>query len=103
MFSFSAKVMLVFGGLADVLFFIFWGGDLPDFSVIWWWASQYALFGFWNSLLQLLLLSAVILIVVLMWIQRKSFGALLVCVKAKRKDSMRTNKYIFELADTLDI
>jgi len=47
----------------------FWEGGLPDFSVVWWWASWYALFGFWNSLLQLLLLSAVILIVVLMWIQ----------------------------------
>ena len=68
-YLFFSVVLLIFGGLVDVIFFIFWGGGLPDFSVVWWWTPWYALLGFRNSLLQLLLLSAVTLIVVLMWIQ----------------------------------
>lgn len=65
---FLSIVLLVLGGLPDVLFFVFWGGGLPDGGVEWWWIPWYGLLGFWNSYSQLVLLSVTFVVVILLWV-----------------------------------
>jgi hypothetical protein len=64
---FLSVCLLFWGGLVDVLWFVFWGGGLPGGDVVWWWTPWYVLFGFWNSFLQLVLLGFMFVIVVLSW------------------------------------
>jgi hypothetical protein len=45
----------------------FWGGGLPQDGVVWWWMPWFRFFGFWNSGLQLCLLSLVSGVVGLVW------------------------------------
>jgi hypothetical protein len=44
--------LLSIGGLQDILFFVLWGGGLPQNSVVWWWMPWAGIFGTWNSVLQ---------------------------------------------------
>ncbi|MEM2995197.1 MAG: hypothetical protein QXI91_04180 [Candidatus Bathyarchaeia archaeon] len=65
---FLSVCLLFFGGLADVLWFVFWGGGLPSDDVVWLWMPWYKIFGFWNSFAQLILLFGTMAIVVLFWV-----------------------------------
>jgi len=65
---FLSIVLLSCGGLADVLWFVFWGGGLPAADVVWWWMPWYTILGFWNSVLQLGLLCGVFLTIATFWI-----------------------------------
>jgi len=65
---FLSIILLFWGGLTDVLWFIFWDGGLPSNDVVWWWMPWYAIFGFWNSLLQLALLCSTVLVTCLLWV-----------------------------------
>lgn len=68
-FGLSLTVCLLFsGGLADVLWFLFWRGGLPNDDVVWWWMPGFRVLGFWNSSVQLFLLSVAIVAVMLFWI-----------------------------------
>jgi len=68
-FGLFLSVCLLFcGGLADVLWFVFWGGGLPGDGVVWWWMPWFGVFGFWNSSAQLFLLCGVSVLVVLLWV-----------------------------------
>lgn len=60
--------LLFLGGLEDVIFYVVWGGGLPSGDVVWWWTPWYRIFGFWNSGMQLSLLSGVSVIACLFWI-----------------------------------
>jgi hypothetical protein len=46
-------VLLMVGGLQDVMFFVFWGGGLPATDVVWWWSPWISLVGTWNSVIQI--------------------------------------------------
>jgi hypothetical protein len=65
---FLSVCLLFFGGLADVFWFVFWGGGLPSNDVVWWWSPWYRIFGCWNSFAQLTLLFGVFVVVVLFWV-----------------------------------
>jgi hypothetical protein len=65
---FLSVFLLFFGGLADVFWFVLWGGGLPANDVVWWWSPWYRIFGFWNSIVQLILLLGVFVAVVLFWV-----------------------------------
>jgi len=65
---FLSVFLLFVGGLEDVLWFVLYGGGLPDASVVWWWVPWFGLFGFWNSVLQLVLLGVVFVVVGLVWV-----------------------------------
>ncbi|MEM2971936.1 MAG: hypothetical protein QW270_05885 [Candidatus Bathyarchaeia archaeon] len=65
---FLSVCLLFFGGLADVLWFVFWDGGLPSDDVVWLWMPWYKIFGFWNSFAQLVLLFGTVAIVVLFWV-----------------------------------
>jgi hypothetical protein len=65
---FLSVCLLLFGGLADVLWFVFWGGGLPGDDVVWWWSPWYRIFGYWNDYCQLVLLFGVFMVVVLFWV-----------------------------------
>jgi hypothetical protein len=59
-FKFSLSLFLVvtlltIGGLQDILFFVLWGGGLPQISVVWWWAPWVGIMGTWNSGMQIVL------------------------------------------------
>jgi hypothetical protein len=59
-FKFSLSLFLVVtllavGGLQDILFFVLWGGGLPQMSVVWWWAPWISILGTWNSGMQIVL------------------------------------------------
>lgn len=56
------------GGLEDVLWFVLWSGSFPDVGVVWWWMPWFGIFGFWNGVCQLLLLSMVCLFVCGFWV-----------------------------------
>jgi len=43
---FLSVCLLFFGGLADVFWFVFWGGGLPSNDVVWWWSPWYRIFGY---------------------------------------------------------
>lgn len=64
---FLSVCLLFLGGLADVLWFVFWGGCLPSDDVVWWWTPWFRIFGFWNSFVQLILLFGTFVVVVLLW------------------------------------
>jgi len=65
---FLSVYVLFLGGFADVLWFVFWGGGLPAYDVVWWWSPWFSVFGFWNSFWQLFLLSLVFVGLALLWI-----------------------------------
>lgn len=65
---FLSVFLLSLGGLQDIFWFVFWGGGLPSFGVVWWWMPWSGLFGFWDSFCQLVLLSFVSFVVGLIWI-----------------------------------
>jgi hypothetical protein len=65
---FLSVYLLFLGGLADVFWFVLWGGGLPSGDVLWWWMPWFRIFGFWNSFAQLCLLSVVFTVVGLFWI-----------------------------------
>lgn len=68
-FCLFLSVFLFFvGGLVDVFWFVFWDGGLPGGDVVWWWMPWCAVFGFWNSVLQLVLLGGVFVVVGLVWV-----------------------------------
>jgi hypothetical protein len=60
--------LLSLGGLQDVVWFVFWGGGLPQDGVVWWWMPWCGLFGCWNSGMQLCLLVFVFGVVGGFWI-----------------------------------
>jgi hypothetical protein len=64
---FLSVCLLFFGGLADVLWFMFWGAGLPSDNVVWWWMPWYRVFGFWNSFAQLVLLFCTFGVLFLFW------------------------------------
>lgn len=64
---FLSVVLLFVGGLEDFLWFVLWGGGLPDVGVVWWWCGWCWLFGFWNSFWHLVLLGVVCGGLVLCW------------------------------------
>lgn len=65
---FLSVCLLFWGGLADVLWFVLWGGGLPDCGVVWWWMPWCGVFGFWNSYCQLVMLVVAVLVVGLFWV-----------------------------------
>jgi len=65
---FLSVCLLFLGGLADVLWFVFWGGGLPGDDVVWWWSPWYRIFGYWNCFNQLVLLFGVSIVIVLFWV-----------------------------------
>jgi hypothetical protein len=65
---FLSVFLLSLGGLQDFLWFVFWGGGLPDVGVVWWWVPWFGLFGFWDCFLQLVLLGGVFFVVVCFWV-----------------------------------
>ena len=71
-FSFGLAVtviLLLIGGLQDIMFFVFWDGGLPPNDVIWWWAPGHYLFGTWTSLMQLAFSIATLSIITLLWVR----------------------------------
>jgi hypothetical protein len=46
-------VLLMVGGLQDIMFFVFWAGGLPPTNVVWWWSPWTSLVGTWNSMIQI--------------------------------------------------
>jgi hypothetical protein len=46
--------LLALGGLQDILFYVLWGGGLPANSVVWTWVVWEKVFGFWNSMVQVI-------------------------------------------------
>jgi hypothetical protein len=44
--------LLAIGGLQDVLYFTLWAGGLPPNNIVWWWSEWIAIFGTWNSWIQ---------------------------------------------------
>jgi hypothetical protein len=48
--------LLTLGGLEDVLYFA-WNGGLPAISENWWWSPWTNIFGTWNSVMQLTMLT----------------------------------------------
>jgi len=63
----TTVILLLIGGLQDVMFFVFWDGGLPPNDVIWWWVPWQHLFGTWTSLMQLAFSIATLSIIVLLW------------------------------------
>jgi hypothetical protein len=59
--------LLSLGGLEDVLWFVLWNGSFPDVGVIWWWMPWFGIFGFWNGVCQLILISIACLFVCVFW------------------------------------
>jgi len=49
--------LLTLGGLEDVLYFA-WDGGLPAASEVWWWSPWTNVFGTWNSIMQIGMLTA---------------------------------------------
>jgi len=64
---FLSIVLPFLGGLEDILWFVVWGGGLPDANVIWWWTPWYGLFGFWNISMQITALCVTFSLVVAFW------------------------------------
>ena len=60
--------MLAVGGLEDLLYFSLWSGGLPSNGVVWWWSHWTGIFGTWNSVMQLQLLSLMTGLSVLVWV-----------------------------------
>lgn len=62
----ATVIILMIGGLQDVMFFVFWAGGLPSADVVWWWTPWRHILGSWSSVSQiastLLALSATILL-----------------------------------------
>jgi hypothetical protein len=48
--------ILWIGGLADIMFYVFWGGGLPSNDINWWWIPWSHVFGTWTSSMQILTL-----------------------------------------------
>jgi len=65
---FLSLCLFFFGGLVDVLWFVFWDGGLPGNDVVWWWMPWASVFGFWNSTAQFSLLTVVFVVIMLFWI-----------------------------------
>ncbi len=59
--------LLMIGGLADIMFYIFWSGGLPPNGVNWWWISWSHVFGIWTSSMQIHLFIMVLSIVLVLW------------------------------------
>jgi len=60
--------LLAVGGLQDILFFVLWGGGLPQISVIWWWTPWVSVMGIWNSQMQIALTTLMSCASILTWI-----------------------------------
>ncbi len=61
-------VLLAVGGLQDILFFGIWGGKgFPSDNVDWWWSWLHGIFGFWNTSMQISLVTVVFGVCGVVW------------------------------------
>jgi hypothetical protein len=63
----------VLSGTQDILYFVTWGGGMPSPSVQWWWTLGYVVFGFWNTVTQVVfsLVANVVVVVSLFLLHRR--------------------------------
>jgi hypothetical protein len=65
---FATIIILMIGGLQDVLFYVFWGNGLPPDNIVWWWTSWSHYFGTWNSSMQVALTVLTCSVTVPLWL-----------------------------------
>jgi hypothetical protein len=61
-------MMLMLGGLQDILFFVLWGDGLPPNTVVWWWVPWVHVLGSWTSTTQIIFTTTTLVAVALMWV-----------------------------------
>jgi len=45
----ATVIILMIGGLQDLMFFVLWAGGLPPAEVVWWWNPWRHILGSWSS------------------------------------------------------
>jgi len=62
-------IILMIGGLQDVMFFVLWAGGLPPADVVWWWNPWRYILGSWSSVSQIASMLLALSATILLWTQ----------------------------------